>query len=318
MSEPRGWLLFVHQIPPKPPYFRAKVLRRLTQLGAIPLKNSAYLLPAGEATLEDFHWLRREIVEQGGEAWILEGSLVAGLTNDEAREAFRRARAAEFAELIGEARALLDESRGPEHDRDRLTAEWRRLDRRVKAAARLDFFDAPGREELEVLMDTIDRTLNPAPPPSPSATASLRGRTWMTRAGVKIDRIASAWLIRRFIDPAAVFVFADPDAKPSSPDMVRFDMFDGEFTHDGDLCTFEVLLRTTARADDPGLQALAQIVHDLDLKDDRYQRPETSGVAALIHGIITRHADDSRRIAEGAAVLDALYASLQQEGHHDD
>jgi hypothetical protein len=316
-TEPLTWLLLVHQIPPKPPYFRAKVLRRLTQLGAIPLKKSAYLLPAGDSALEDFEWLRREIVEQGGEAWILQGSLVAGLTNEEAREAFRRARAADFAELTVEARSLLDRSRALDPDRDTLTAEWRRLDRRVKAAARLDFFDAPGREELEVLMDTIDRTLNPAPEPTP-AGETLRGRTWMTRAGVKIDRIASAWLIRRFIDPAATFVFADPASKPPAADVVRFDMFEGEFTHDGDLCTFEVLLRASTRADDPGLQALAHIVHDLDLKDERYQRPETSGVAAMIHGITTRHADDHRRIAEGAAVLDALYASLQQEGRHDD
>src|SRR5919108_6521979 len=94
------WLLLVHQIPPKPSYLRAKVLRRLVQLGAIPLKKSAYLLPASDTALEDFQWLRREIVEQGGDAWILEGSLVGGLTNEEAREAFRKARSADFAELI--------------------------------------------------------------------------------------------------------------------------------------------------------------------------------------------------------------------------
>jgi len=316
-SGPSGWLLLVHQIPPKPPYFRAKVLRRLTQLGAIPLKKSAYLLPATDAALEDFQWLRREIVEQGGDAWILEGSLVAGLTNDDAREAFRRARAADFAELTTEARGLLDRSRVVDPDRETLTAEWRRLDRRVKAVARVDFFDAPGREELEVLMETIDRTLHPPQPAAASAAEVLRGRTWMTRAGAKVDRICSAWLIRRFIDPAATFVFAAPDARPPSPDVVRFDMFEGEFTHDGDLCTFEVLLRASTKADDPALQALAQIVHDLDLKDDRYQRPETQGVAALIQGIVSRHTDDGRRIAEGATLLDALYASLQEGARHD-
>ena len=132
----------------------------------------------------------------------------------------------------------------------------------------------------------------------------------MTRTGVKVDRISSAWLIRRFIDPAATFVFADPDAKPPSPDVVRFDMFEGEFTHDGDLCTFEVLLRASPRSDDKALQAIAHIVHDLDLKDDRYQRPETAGVAAMIGGIIARHAADQQRIAEGATLLDAFYASL--------
>jgi hypothetical protein len=309
------WLLLVHQIPPKPPYFRAKVLRRLTQLGAIPLKNSAYLLPAGDATLEDFEWLRREIVEQGGEAWILQGTLKAGLTGEAARDAFRRARAADFADLTAEARALLDKARAAAADADALTTEWRRLDRRVKAAARIDFFDAPGREELEVLMETIDRTLHPAPAPPTAAADALRGRTWVTRAGVKVDRIASAWLIRRFIDPAATFVFVDdPAAKPPGADAVRFDMFEGEFTHDGDLCTFEVLLRASTRAGDEALQAIAQIVHDLDLKDDRYQRPESAGIAAMIQGIAARHTDDRQRLAEGATVLDAFYASFAPGG----
>ena len=309
MSDVLGdWLLLVHQIPPKPAYLRAKVMRRLVQLGAIPLKKSAYLLPAGDAPLEDFEWLRREIVEQGGDAWILQGRLRAGMTEEQAREAFRRVRTEEFSALAEQARALLDRARESESDGDTLTAEWRRLGRRVDAAVRLDFFDAPGREELEVLMETIDRTLHPQTTVPPAGEA-LRGRTWMTRRGVKVDRISSAWLIRRFIDPAATFVFADPGA-PAPDDVVRFDMFEGEFTHDGDLCTFEVLLRASSRAADPALQVIAQIVHDLDLKDDRYQRPETAGVAAFIQGIVARHADDERRIAEGATLLDVFYASL--------
>ena len=307
------WLLLVHQVPPKPPYLRAKVMRRLVQLGAIPLKKSAYLLPAGDAALEDFQWLRSEIVDQGGDAWILQGSLLAGLTDEQAREAFRRARAADFAGLTAEARSLLERARTGAPEGDALTGEWRRLDRRVKAAARLDFFDAPGREELEVLMETIDRTLHPARDDGRTPAGALRGRTWMTRAGVKVDRIASAWLIRRFIDPAATFVFADPGAPPP-PDVVRFDMYEGEFTHDGDLCTFEVLLRASEVTGDPALQALAQIVHDLDLKDDRYQRPETLGVAAFVKGITARHADDHRRLAEGATMLEALYSSLSEGG----
>jgi hypothetical protein len=238
------------------------------------------------------------------------------MTNEQARDALSRARTADFAALIEEARALLDRARVPEPDRDALIGERRKLDRRVAAAARIDFFDAPGREELEVLMETIDRTLHPPQSAPASPVDALRGRTWMTRRGAKVDRISSAWLIRRFIDPAATFVFDDPNAKPA-PDVVRFDMFEGEFTHDGDLCTFEVLLRASAKADDPALQAIAQIVHDLDLKDDRYQRPETSGMAAMIHGITARHADDHRRLAEGATILDALYASLQEGAGHE-
>ena len=140
---------------------------------------------------------------------------------------------------------------------------------------------------------------------------------WVTRRNAHIDRTGCPWLIRRFIDPAAAFLFAAPDAPAPPADVVRFDMFEGEFTHDGDLCTFEVLLRASTRPDDPALQAIAQIVHDLDLKEDKYQRAETSGVAAMIRGITTRHTDDERRLAEGATLLDALYASLQAEPGHD-
>jgi hypothetical protein len=310
MSQAGDWLLLIHQIPPTPAYLRAKVMRRLVQLGAVPLKKSAYLLPAGDGPLEDFEWLRREIVEQGGDAWVVRGALVAGMTDEQARDIFRRARAADFAGLTAEARAMLERARESSGDRDALTTEWRRLGRRVQAAARIDFFDAPGREELEVLMETIDRTLHPAAAPPPSTADALKGRTWVTRAGAKVDRIASAWLIRRFLDPAATFAFHTPGT-PLPADVVRFDMFEGEFTHDGDLCTFEVLLRASTRAGDPALQAIAHIVHDLDLKDDRYQRPETAGIAAMIKGIVARHGDDHRRISEGAAFLDSLYASLQ-------
>jgi hypothetical protein len=132
----------------------------------------------------------------------------------------------------------------------------------------------------------------------------------MTRAGVKVDRMASAWLIARFIDPAATFVFAAPDGQTPPGDAIRFDMFDGEFTHDGSRCTFEVLLDVVNRPADRGLAALAQIVHDLDVHDERYQRAETAGVGAMIAGVVARWPRDAERLAASRPLLDALYASL--------
>jgi len=122
-----------------------------------------------------------------------------------------------------------------------------------------------------------------------------------------VDRIASAWLIRRFIDPAARFRFVDPQSYQHSPQEIRFDMFEGEFTHDGDLCTFEVLLRRLA-LEDPALTPIAEMVHDIDLKDHKFERPETAGIDGLIQGIAARHTDDAQRIEEGSTVFDALYA----------
>ena len=188
----------------------------------------------------------------------------------------------------------------------------RRLRRRFEAVRRIDFFDADGREEVEALMTEIDRLANNK---ESARTAALspqvfRARTWATRAGVKVDRMGSAWLIRRFIDPAARFVFLGPSEGAPGADVLRFDMYDGGFTHDGDRCTFEVLIDVAGAQGDLALRAIAQIVHDLDLRDDRYQRPETAGVGALIAGTIARFDDDERRIAEGARIFDSLYATL--------
>ncbi|OFW11243.1 MAG: hypothetical protein A3H96_25730 [Acidobacteria bacterium RIFCSPLOWO2_02_FULL_67_36] len=313
-QDAHAWLLLMHSIPPKPPYLRAKVMRRLTQLGALALKRSAYLLPLSDGALEDFQWLRQEIRDEGGDAWIVEARFVAGLRDDEIRENFRAIRAAEYAALAAESRALLDRVRdgGAERDKPAFEGDRRRLLRRLEATRGVDFFHANGRDEVEALMSTIDRlaeTTSKTPAQIPGR-AELRARTWITRTGVKVDRMASAWLIRRFIDPAATFVFVAPDSPPPVADALRFDMFDGEFTHDGNRCTFEVLLDVAGLAGDPGLAAIARIVHDIDLRDDRYQRAETAGVTAFVDGIVARFDDDHRRIAESTPIFDTLYASL--------
>jgi hypothetical protein len=131
----------------------------------------------------------------------------------------------------------------------------------------------------------------------------------VTRQGVKVDRISSSWLVRRFVDPQAEFRFVDPETYTHTDGELRFDMFEGEFTHQGDQCTFEVLLDWTG-AGDAALRALAEVIHDIDLKDAKFGRPETAGVAAMIDGLVLRHADDARRLEEGAMLLDALYARL--------
>ncbi len=288
------WLLLLHQIPPQPAYLRTKILRRLNQLGALSIKNSAYLLPAGEETLEDLQWLRREIVESGGEAWLFEAGAVAGLSDQDIREAFRELRRPDYEELLVAGRKLLENLR---------EADWRRLKRRYDEVRRIDFFAAPGHEEMEELMRTIQTPVTKPDRPG------LAGRCWVTRQGVKVDRISSSWLVRRFVDPQAEFRFVDPETYTHTDGELRFDMFEGEFTHQGDQCTFEVLLDWTG-AGDAALRALAEVIHDIDLKDAKFGRPETAGVAAMIDGLVLRHADDARRLEEGAMLLDALYARL--------
>jgi hypothetical protein len=310
--------MFLHQIPPKPAYFRAKVLRRLTQLGALAVKNSAYLLPETDDTSEDLQWLLREIRSEGGEAWIFGCHTVAGTTDEQLRDAFRTLRSADYVELSEAASDLLDDIRrtGPaaasRPSASGRETEWERVKRRYEEIKRIDFFRAPQRAELEVLMAEVERESGSGKASKDTAEgplSSLRGRKWVTRAGVKIDRIASAWFIRRFVDPAARFVFVNPKQYVHTPGDVRFDMFEGEFTHEGDRCTFEVLVERSG-VRDAALAPIAEIVHDIDFKDAKFDRREALGIASLIEGLAERVTDDSARLDEGARIFEDLYAAI--------
>lgn len=305
-----SWFLLIHQIPPKPAYFRAKVARRLEQVGAIPIKNSVYVLPANDETLEDFQWIRQEVAREGGLAWLFRAEAVAGTSAVALQALFNSMRAPRYEALIQEARALLDQP--AEEKDDRILFE--KLSRRRDELAQIDFFQAPQRGELDPLMSALQERLHHKPDAGVDVAAETLGSTWVTRKGVKEDRIGSAWLIRRFIDPRAVFRYVRPDDAAHAEGEIRFDMFDGEFTHRGDLCTFEVLVADHGLASDPGLTAIAEIVHDIDLKDNRYQRPETVGVARAVEGLCLSTADDSLRVERGAFIFEGLYRALSAPG----
>ena len=325
MGDPGNpWLVLIHQLPPKPAGLRVKVWRRLQGLGAVPIKNSVYVMPNTDEAREDFEWMLREIQQGGGDASLCEARLVDGLTDDQVRDSFLKARESDYRALATEVRtfaqqaiprrnrALSDEMRG------QLEPPLARLRKRLMDIGAIDFFGAPGREAVEGLLRDLEDRLSDSKlrarttAASSRRTADVQERTWVTRTGVHIDRIASAWLIRRFIDPAARFKFVPARGYRPDPDELRFDMFDAEFTHDGDLCTFEVLLRNFGLGD-PGLRPLAEIVHDVDLKEAKFGRPETAGVEHLVAGIAWNNPDDDeRRLAQGAAVLDGLYAYFRK------
>jgi hypothetical protein len=299
------WLLLIHQIPPKPDYFRVKVRRRLQRLGAVALKNSVYVLPASEETLEDFQWLAREIVDDGGEATVCESAFLEGITDEAMRQLFRDAIDLEYRAIAHDAGAVARvEGVAP--------AELARLKQRLSEAQRVDFFDAPARQEADDAVHELERASEPQADRGPTAEVGNmeEGRTWVTRRGVHVDRMASAWLIRRFIDPDARFLFVDPKEHRPHADQVRFDMFDAEYTHEGERCTFEtLLLRFGLR--DRALRAIAEMVHDIDCKDEKFGREETAGVASLIAGIARAHEADVDRIERARAVFDDLYASFE-------
>lgn len=313
-----AWLMLVHQLPAKPAYLRVKVWRRLQALGAVAIKGSVYALPAGEQAQEDLHWLLAEIVGGGGEAMVCEARLIDGLTDGEARALFDRARDEDYAAVAGELRAL-GEAVGAAPDAERrreARAQLKRLRRRFEQVAAIDFFGADGREAAGGLLSQMEERLmdEPEAVPAPAGNGErphLRGRTWVTRKGVQTDRIASAWLVRRFIDPEARFKFVPAKGYVPAPGELRFDMFEAEFTHRGDRCTFEVLL-DEAGLDDPALRAIAEIVHDIDLKDGKFGRDEASGVASLIAGIAAGTDDDHERVRRGDAAFEDLHAFFRR------
>jgi hypothetical protein len=304
------WLLLIHQLPAKPAYQRVKTWRRLQSLGAVAIKNAVHALPAGEQAQEDFEWLLREIRDGGGEALICEARLIDGLSDAEVQAMFNAARGADYDALAQEVRNL-----GEALDRPDIRTRLARLKASVVQTVAIDFFGANGRETVDGLIAGLEAQLNEEDSmgaaredvaPAVTRLGSLTDRVWVTRQGVYVDRIASAWLIRRFIDPDARFRFVRAKDHVPQDGELRFDMFEAEFTHQGDRCTFEVLL---ARLDlnDTALTAIAEIVHDIDLKDARYGREETDGIAHLITGLCLTNKDDAQRLVRGAAVLDDLY-----------
>jgi hypothetical protein len=316
-----SWLLLIHQLPAKPAYLRVKIWRRLQELGAVAVKNAVHALPMNDETQEDFEWLLREIIEGGGEAVVCEARLIDGLSDEEVRALFDRARNADYADVARSARSLANKVR-PNTRPERL-AELRvqvaRLQKRLSQVVAIDFFGAVGRDQAEGLLRTLESRLNKDDDVADKARigadrkdfGSLRGRTWVTRQGVYVDRIASAWLISRFIDPQARFKFVSGKGYRPAEGELRFDMFEAEFTHEGDKCTFEVLLDRAPR--DAALRAIADIVHDIDLKDDKFGRTEVAGIRTLIEGISVATKDDSARIARGAEVFNNLYEYFKKK-----
>jgi hypothetical protein len=313
------WLLLIHQLPPQPAYFRVKIWRRLQAMGAVAVRGAVYALPLDDQTQEDFRWLVQEIITGGGEAALCEARFVDGLPDQQVRALFDAARDADYEAIAKEAGALADELAAQPEKRAENRRQLARLRRQLTQVVGIDFFGANGRQAAEAALTALeDRLARPEFDGraeqimiDEEGLRGLRGRTWVTRQGVYVDRIASAWLIRRFIDPEARFKFVPSKGYVPEPGEFRFDMFEAEFTHEGDRCTFEVLAER-AGLDDPAVRVIGEIVHDIDLKDAKFGREETAGIAGLVNGIVLANPTDEQRLARGATVLDDLYQYLRK------
>ncbi|MGE0666057.1 MAG: chromate resistance protein ChrB domain-containing protein [Sphingomonadales bacterium] len=315
MTAPRSfenWLALLHQLPAKPPYLRVKIWRRLQAIGAVPLKNAVHVLPRREETEAAFRDLLTEITANGGEAVLIDARMVEGQSDAELRNLFDAARDADYDDLAQAARQLLET--GPASG-----TEIAKLQRRLSEIVRLDFFGAHGRQGAEAALRELDEKRYAHPDVGRTGEAAafspadLKNRVWVTRRGVHVDRIACAWLIRRFIDPRASFKFIDGRAYTPDAGELRFDMADAEFTHEGDRCSFETLLVRAGLDGDPGLVAIGEIIHDLDIGDGKFGRPETPGLGAMVSGVCASSDDDLQRIASAGDALDGFYAHFTRQ-----
>lgn len=317
----RHWYLFIHQLPPKPLYLRAKIRQRLAKIGAVALKNSVYALPVTDDGLEDLQWIGQEAGAGGGEAYLVEADLLDGINDEVLIARFKEDREREYDAVAAELRDVLARRRArsstnPEQDFHAHTQRARERFERVQA---IDFFGARGREEAERLMRTLERRAGPEQrqkaPASRGKPLVVRGATWVTRKGLYVDRIASAWLIRRVIDPSAKFRFIDPKTDSVRPREIGFDMVGGTYTHEAERCTFETLVTRFGIAD-PAVERIGMIIHDIDLKDAKYGLPETVGVKEVLKGITgSPESSDEDRLDRGFALLDALYRAFKRRRH---
>jgi hypothetical protein len=314
-AEGRGpvtqWLMLILTLPTHPSSMRVRAWRKLRALGAVALKNSVYVLPLGADRLERLQWLTQEVQKDGGDATLLRVDRIENMSESDVIRLFHDARDADYKDLAARYRQALRGlgARGRGKGAARAAEGLARLGRELDRLREIDFFEAPGARELERLRATAEMHLRPAAPPAAAdPLPELRGRLWATRPRPHIDRLASAWLIKRYIDPDARFLFAPPAEFP--PEAIPFDVLGAELGHQGEDCTFETLLRRGRLADDPRLEMLAEIVHEADLRDGKFERPETDGVDLAVRGFAASIKDDADLLSQGLALFDALHAAL--------
>ena len=309
----KKWLLLIHQIPPLPNSFRVKIWRRLKRVGAVAVKQSVYVIPDSEQSREDLSWTLKEIVDGGGDGSIAEAHFVAGLTDDQIVFLFRQARKADYEKLLAEIKIAGEEIGSSALPTAEADAKARnligRLQKRLDEIVAIDFFSAPERMGAENALSSLASGYKEVRGAAEciKAPRKFSGKVWVTRKNVFVDRIASAWLITRFIDKNARFKFIGSKRYKPRKNEVRFDMYEAEFTHQDGRCTFEEILRSF-QIKDKALHLLGEIVHDVDLKDRRYDRPEADGLTVMFSGLVSARQNDNDRMEAGAGLLDDLYA----------
>ena len=295
-----SWLLLLFRLPATHQAERVAIWRKLKRSGAIQIQTSTYVLPDEPARHEYFQWLTKEIRDAGGDATLIRAREIEGLPDDKLIDLFNSARAKDYALLAKQLHRLL--TRGKKLD------EVERIRKQFRHIREMDFFDSPRAQDVEMLLRKIEKTGN-AKAPATVSPKNYRSRIWLTRPRPEIDRVGSAWLIRKFIDPNAKFVFS---SKPSvHPKAVSFDMLDAEFSHQGEDCTFETLTKRFAIRDRT-VREIGEMIHDADLDDARFQRVEAIGIDRVLKGWAKAGMSDGDLLRNGFTMFDGLYRHRQR------
>ncbi len=318
-KESKDWLLLMHQLPPQPDSFRVKVWRSLQRIGAISVKNSVYVLPNNELARASLTALVQEIQAGGGEAFLCDAVFLEGVNTASLIKQFNEERDIVYKKVIEDTEPLLFLFKGatsPSADKlMKIDHSLGRLRRQLNEAIAVDHFGAKAKGRAESRLGELERKVEATREGKKTKTLphlsvkDYQQRVWITRRNLFVDRLASAWLIKRFIDKNATFKFIDPDRYTKKGKEVSFDMFEAEFGHFGDCCTFETLIHVF-RLKDLALIPLAEIIHDIDLDDQKYNHEETAGIRRIIKGLAGSEKEDEKRLARASTLFDDLHSTF--------
>ena len=302
------WLLLLLRLPATHKAERVAIWRKVKKSGAIQIQTSTYILPDEPARYELFQWLTQEIRSAGGDATLVRAREIEGLPNEKLIELFNTARAKEYATLRESLRGALSHRRKTRSspavgdNLDRVRKQFREI-------RQTDFFNCPRAQDVEMLLRKMEGTQPGEASVSKVATRDYRGRTWVTRPRPEIDRVGSGWLIRKFVDPKAKFIFAK--RVPANGRAVSFDMLDAEFSHHGEDCTFETLLKRF-RIQDKAANKIGEMIHDADLDDGKFGQTECIGIDRVLKGWAKEGLADQEILRRGFECFEALHAFLRR------
>ncbi len=303
-------MLLLYALPTPRNSARVNLWRKLKKFGAVQLKTSGYVLPDEPTHFERFQWLAGQIRDAGGEATLIRVAEIDGVSSEQVVSMFNDARAADYKDLSAACQETL--ARNKHKKTPELASELAKLKQRFRDIREIDYFNAPAADDAQMWLRRLEKAL--APQKGPASVLKLDpkqfvGKTWLTRPRPGIDRAGSAWLIRKFIDPDAQFVF-DMNAA-SQPDALPFDMADADFSHHEDDCTFETLVKRFGITEKPVLK-MAEMVHDADLEDGKYGRSECLGINAVLTGWARNGLSDQELLSKGIECFEGLYRSLNK------